>query len=76
MKSDGSVQKRSWVPPKVTKLAIGTHTKSTVAADHALESGGASSGGNSVAEPQPPSQPASKFGFSFEWSFPLSVRTD
>jgi hypothetical protein len=76
MKSDGSVHKRSWVPPKVTKLAIGTHTKSTVAVDHGLEAGGASSGSNSVAEPQPHRQPATKFGFSFEWSFPLSVRTD
>ena len=72
MKSDGSVQKRSWVPPTVTKLAIGKHTKSTVGVVHGLESGSS----NSVVEPQPPREPAAKFGFSFEWSFPLSVRSD
>ena len=71
MKSDGSVQKQSWVPPTVTKLAIGKHTKSTVAVDRGLESGAS----NSVVEPQPPREPATKFGFSFEWSFPLSVRS-
>jgi hypothetical protein len=56
---------RAWVPPTVTKLAIGTETKSPVAV-----------GAIKNAEPRPPATPASKFGFGLEWSFPLSARTD
>jgi hypothetical protein len=73
---------RPWVPPTITKLAIGTETKSFVAADQAIDTGTNSHGATVVAgamvivEPQPPSTPASKFGFSLEWSFPLSSRTD
>jgi hypothetical protein len=67
---------RSWVPPTVTKLAIGTQTKSPVAADHGVGSGAGDSRSNSVVEPQPPRAPAMKFGFALEWSFPLAARTD
>ena len=75
MKSNRSVRGsgRCWVVPTVTKLAIGTQTKSPVVVNHRLAS--ESSGGNSVIEPSPKVS-AVKFGFSFEWSFPLSVRTD
>lgn len=52
----------AWEPPAVTRLAIGTETKTA----------GANAGG---AEPQPPAAPASKLGFSFEMSLPLSART-
>jgi hypothetical protein len=65
-----------WVPPTVTKLAIGTETKSPVAVGPGTEPGPSSSRAIQNAEPQPPTTPASKFGFSLEWSFPLSSRTD
>lgn len=71
-----SSSRQTWVPPSVTRLAIGTHTKSAVAVDPSLGSKPGESNTQSIAEPQPPRAPAAKFGFSFEWSFPLSVRTD
>ena len=76
MKSNGSDRSnnRSWVPPTVTKLAIGTQTKSPVDQTRVLERDSSST--NSALEPQPPSAPTMKFGFSLEWSFPLSVRTE
>jgi hypothetical protein len=54
----------TWEPPAVTKTAI-TETKAhgPVTNDPAL------------AEPQPPSEPATKLGFSFEMAFPLAART-
>jgi hypothetical protein len=54
----------TWEPPAVTKTAI-TETKvhGPVTNDPAL------------AEPQPPSEPATKLGFSFEMAFPLAART-
>ena len=57
-------QRSVWEPPVVTKVAIGTETKSP--------------GPNSdnVVEPQPPSSPATKLGFSFEMAFPMSARTE
>jgi hypothetical protein len=67
---------RPWVPPTITKLAIGTETKSPVAANQAVETGRNGPGGIVIVQPQPPSTPASKFGFSLEWSFPLSSRTE
>jgi hypothetical protein len=69
MQSDKSFpgRGRPWVPPTVTKLAIGTQTKSPVAADQGIAPG---------LEPRPAATPAMKFGFSIEWSFPLSARTD
>jgi hypothetical protein len=55
---------KTWEPPAVTKTAI-TETKAhgPVTNDPAL------------AEPQPPSEPATKLGFSFEMAFPLAART-
>jgi hypothetical protein len=67
---------RAWVPPTITKLAIGTETKSPVAVGQRIESGLGGSDTIKNAEPRPPATPASKFGFALEWSFPLSARTD
>jgi hypothetical protein len=64
--------RRSWQPPAVTKLAIGTQTKS---ARENGRSAGSSAGQPTLAHPQPPAAPATKLGFSFEMSFPLSART-
>lgn len=69
-------KRHAWVPPTVTKLAIGTETKSSVAVTHGVEPGLSGSDAIKKAEPRPPATPASKFGFSLEWSFPLSARTD
>jgi hypothetical protein len=57
----------AWEPPAVTKLPIGTQTKSAFA-------GGSEQA--KLAEPQPPPAPATKLGFSFEMAFPLSARLD
>jgi hypothetical protein len=63
----GSIKARcAWEPPVVTALAIGAETKS---ARQNQESPG-------FAEPQPPTPPATKLGFSFEMSMPLAARTD
>ena len=61
-----SKDKRSntWEPPAVTKTAI-TETKSPAPATN----------DPALAEPQPPSEPATKLGFSFEMAFPLASRT-
>ena len=56
----GHGARRAWQPPTVSKLAIVTQTKTA--------RGGAE-------EPQPPAAPATKLGFSFEMSLPLSSRT-
>jgi hypothetical protein len=54
----------TWEPPTVTKTPIGeTKSPASVTNDSAL------------AEPQPPSVPATKLGFSFEMAFPLAART-
>jgi hypothetical protein len=66
--------RRPWVAPTIAKLAVGTETKSPVAADQEIGAGTNNPG--VIVEPQPPLTPASKFGFSLEWSFPLSARTD
>jgi hypothetical protein len=78
MKSDRSFhgKGRPWVPPTVTRLAIGTETKSSVAVDQGITPGLGGPGAIKNAEPQPATTPAMKFGFSVEWSFPLSARTD
>lgn len=52
-----------WEPPVVTKVAIGAKTKSPPVS-------------NNLAEPRPPSPPATKFGFSFEMAFPMSARIE
>jgi hypothetical protein len=72
---------RAWVPPTVTKLAIATETKSPVAVGRGIEpglseTGLSGSGAIENIEPRPPATPASKFGFSVEWSFPLSARAE
>ena len=57
-------KRRAWTPPAVTKLAIGAETKSASANGQGAE----------LAQPQPPADPSSKLGFSFEMAFPLSAR--
>jgi hypothetical protein len=56
-----------WEAPAFTKLPIVSHTGSgaNVANDPPR-----------VVEPAAPGQPLSKLGFSFEWSFPMSSRSD
>ena len=56
-----------WERPTVRKVAIGAETKSAAQAED-----------NSAAltEPQPPSSPSTKFGFSFEMAIPMSARID
>jgi hypothetical protein len=65
MRSDwtGVGKRRAWEPPNVTKLAIGTETKSPFT-------------NGQGEEPAPPAAPTSKLGFSLEMGFPLSARTD
>jgi hypothetical protein len=76
MKADKSFcdHKKAWVSPTVTKLDIVTETKAPVGVDRATEPklNEAIKG----AEPAVPATPGSKFGFSLEWSFPLSARSD
>ena len=57
-------QRSIWEAPVVTKVAISAGTKS------------ASVNESSLAEPQAPSSPATKLGFSFEMAFPMSARTE
>ena len=56
-----------WEAPAFTKLPIVSRTGSgaNVANDPPR-----------VVEPAAPGQPSSKLGFSFEWSFPMSSRSD
>jgi hypothetical protein len=67
-------KRRPWEPPLVAKLDIGTETKSTQA--QPTRPGMPSSEQDRFFEPLAPASPAAKFGFSFEWSFPLSSRTE
>ena len=57
--------RRAWEAPAITELPIGTATKAAVA-------------GQVPSQPAnpPPAAPATKLGFAFEMSFPLSVRTE
>ena len=66
--------RRIWDPPAITKLALGSETKST--RESGRSSGLVTSGFDQPAHPQPPAPPSTKFGFSFEMSFPLSVRVE
>ncbi len=59
--TSGHGKRRVWRRPTVSRLAIGTQTRTPGAA-------------RAGAEPPAPAAPASKFGFSFEMSFPLSAR--
>jgi hypothetical protein len=64
-------KRRVWEPPAITKLAIGTETKS------ARENGTPPGAGQpKLAHPEQPAAPATKLGFSFEMAFPLSARID
>jgi hypothetical protein len=65
--------RRAWEPPALTKLAIGTETKSS--GKNESEAEPTSSDGQLV-EPSAPAAPATKLGFSFEWAFPLSARLE
>jgi hypothetical protein len=56
----------AWEPPAVIQLLIGAETKS----------GHQAGGSTGLPEPQLPSPPATKLGFSFEMALPLAARTD
>jgi hypothetical protein len=66
----GSGKRRPWTAPAMTKLPIGTETKSNPKAP------GADSDQARPAHPPVPAVPAMKLGFSFEMAFPMSARTD
>jgi hypothetical protein len=66
--------RRAWVPPSITKLAIGTETRSAGESKQGARSGSSGAGPSALAEPQPPAAPETKLGFSVEWAFPLSAR--
>jgi hypothetical protein len=74
-KSSGNAAdaRRAWEPPALTKLAIGTETRSS--GKNESDAAPTSSGGQLV-EPDGPAAPATKLGFSFEWAFPLSARLE
>ena len=55
----------AWEKPALTELKIGTETKSNCGAE-----------GSQAGAPLPPAAPTTKLGFSFEWAFPMSSRTD
>jgi hypothetical protein len=59
-------RRNAWEPPVVTKVAIGAETKSVLQ----------SKSNAGLAEPQPPSPPATKLGFAFEMAFPMSSRSE
>jgi len=67
--NDHKIQ-RAWEPPALTKLAIGTETKSAADDSRAISVRLTSS------QPQPPAPPETKLGFSVEWAFPLSARVE
>jgi hypothetical protein len=71
--SSSAAEARAWEPPALTKLAIGTETKSS--GKNESETEPTSSGARRV-EPGGPAAPATKLGFSFEWAFPLSARLE
>jgi hypothetical protein len=56
-----------WEAPAFTKLPIVSRTGSGANVANDLPR---------VVEPAAPGQPLSKLGFSFEWSFPMSSRSD
>ena len=58
--------RRAWEPPAVTRLGIGTETKSAPQSDESL----------GLPAPPAPTSPATKLGFSFEMALPLSARTE
>jgi hypothetical protein len=65
----------AWQAPTVTKLAIGTETRSALENGQRAGSEFSGSGQTRPAPPDPPAvAPAVKLGFSVEWAFPLSSR--
>jgi hypothetical protein len=73
-RDSSSDKAQRWTPPTLTKLPIGKETKSVVAGQRSEPS--ADVVADIIAEPQAPALSGPKFGFSFEWSFPISVRND
>jgi hypothetical protein len=69
-------ERRLWEPPTVTKLPIGTATKSLHRREKSAATPGDSSHERNPVAPQPPAAPSTKLGFSFEMAFPLSARTE
>lgn len=61
--------RRAWEAPAITELPIGKETRSIATTELSVPS-------RNGMNPSPPPAPASKLGFSFEMSFPLSVRTE
>lgn len=59
-------RRSAWEPPAVTKVPIGAETKSASQSEVNA----------CLAEPRPPSPPATKLGFSFEMALPMSARTE
>ena len=78
IKSRGAIleTQRAWEPPAVTKLPIGTETKLARGNEQRPGLQNSCSGQLRFDHPRPPAAPASKFGFSFEMSFPLSARME
>jgi hypothetical protein len=66
--------KNAWQPPAVTKLAIGTETKSAPEKEQGAGRDARAVGRPTVVHPEPPAAPTTKFGLSFEMAFPLSAR--
>jgi hypothetical protein len=66
--------RRAWEPPAVTRLAIGTETRSPAANAQSQPSDSSVAGQAVFAETPPPAEPKAKFGFYFEMAFPLSAR--
>jgi len=60
-------QRTPWERPAIRKVAIGAETKSAAQAEQ---------NNAALTEPQPPSPPSTKFGFSFEMAIPMSARID
>ena len=56
----GPGQRRAWKSPQVAALTVRAET--------------ATAGTRIAQQPEPPTPPATKLGFSFEMAFPLSAR--
>jgi hypothetical protein len=75
--SKTAAARQAWEPPALTKLAIGTETKSSRKNESRNESRAVlKTSGDQPPEPGAPAAPATKLGFSFEWAFPLSARLE
>jgi hypothetical protein len=62
--SEAGDRRRTWEPPALVEMKIGTETKSSRDPEDAMQ----------PKEPPPPAAPMTKLGFYFEWGFPLSSR--